>query len=96
MLETASGMFVMGDPGVRVRIGLPTPFRVDADGVIRTIAFESGAAALCLSIAERLARVRRTRIGRADEGFASLGRATAVAGQLRAKLVAELTSGGRV
>jgi len=96
LLETASGMFVMGDPGVRVRIGLPAPFRVDADGVIRTIAFESGAASLCCSIAERLARLRRSRGGNVEEGFAAVGRATALASQLRAKLVAELSSSSRV
>jgi alkylation response protein AidB-like acyl-CoA dehydrogenase len=92
LLETACGMFVMGDPGVRVRIGLSAPFRVDADGVIRTIAFESGAASLCCTIAERLARVRRSRGGQVESTFAALGRATAVASQLRAKLVGELSS----
>jgi hypothetical protein len=77
---------------VRVRIGLAAPFRVDADGVIRTIAFESGAASLCCTIAERLARLRRSRGGQVESTFAAVGRAAAVAGQLRAKLVAELAS----
>lgn len=92
LLETACGMFVMGDPGVRVRIGLSAPFRVDADGVIRTIAFESGAASLCCAIAERLARLRRLRGAQVESTFAALGRATAVASQLRARLVSELSS----